>query len=1132
MKFIYRKFLHGLSTFLVVLSAAPFAQADDTEIFFGNPSGNGVIPNVLFILDNSGSMATNITTQSVFDPTVNYSGGISDTWIYVYEGGSYRGAIKKSSTHCQTMLDKLGVSGQYTSAKVASYYNKKWRNVLYSSTSDANPTECKDDRGVHGSSASSSDKYARKGTNKSMWTSQTNKEVGWNGFKTYHYYSANYLNWYFYHRVATSQSRLDIMKGVINNLVDSTSGINIGLMSFNTNNGGKQGGRVQVPIDYIENNRSNFKTNMNALSPQTWTPLAETLFEGMRYYEGGEVFLGSQSVSGSKDPSNSSKYQSPIVSECQPNNIVLLTDGEPTFDAYQSGGNYDSNDGVSRDVIESKVGNCSGNCLEEVAKYMYENDLRSDLVDPQNVKTYTIGFNIDHKFLKETAEGDSSAADNGGGGQYFTANDTDELDSALKSILTEIKAVNASFVTPGVAVNSFNRLNHRSELYFSLFRPDLRPEWSGNLKRYSLGSDGVIYDSVGNSAVDKTTGFFADSSKSWWSNSKDGADVSIGGAADNLPSTNADRRVFTYLTGGPLDLTAASNSISVANKAKISKSLLNIPSASDAEHESLISWIRGADAKDEDSDGDKTESRNVIMDPLHSSPAVVIYGGTDANPDTTIFFGDNQGFLHAINGKSGSGSGYGNSEGEEYFSFIPEDLLQNQKTLFDNSQASPHPYGMDGAITAWGYNSNPTQDGNSPDLTDPGDFVYVYSGMRRGGNNYYAIDATKRTAPKMLWQIKGGSSGMTGFEELGQTWSRPLLTKVKVNNTTKDALIFAGGYDTNQDSATTRSVDTIGRAIYIVDAKTGSIIWSGGNPSSASSFNKTFADMKYSIPSNIRAIDINGDSLADQLYVGDMGGQIWRFDINNGQPTSKLVDGAVIADLADNTTAGNRRFYHEPDVSVINDGGTRKVSIAIGSGWQSHPLSTDVENRFYLLKTPDLMEKPGDNNNDGKPDYVFYTESDMYDATDNHLGHVSSSNTLVQQVQAYLDLGNKPGGWFIKLTRPGEKVLASALTFNGEIFFTTYEPVPNNSGCSVSAGTPRLFHIYQKNASPVKNYDGLGSDTELTIPDREVKLLTTSIPTSPQRLRIDGKNILVNSMETIILDDFDPIIRTYWAEEE
>ena len=38
-------------------------------------------------------------------------------------------------------------------------------------------------------------------------------------------------------------------------------------------------------------------------------------------------------------------------------------------------------------------------------------------------------------------------------------------------------------------------------------------------------------------------------------------------------------------------------------------------------------------------------------------------------------------------------------------------------------------------------------------------------------------------------------------------------------------------------------------------------------------------------------LDLNQDGLADRMYVGDMGGQVWRFDIFNGEVVSKLVEG-------------------------------------------------------------------------------------------------------------------------------------------------------------------------------------------------------------------------------------------------
>jgi len=1154
MKRKFNKLVHGLASFAIALSPTGYVSADDTEIFFGNPAGNGLIPNILFVLDNSGSMDTLVTTQSEYDSNQTYTGSKDDNYIYVYDGNSYWGKFKKENNRCQQMTESLARDGQYSSARVAAYTNERWRGRDYwawrsilrrSETDDTSLIECQDDRDstpAHGETAASSDIYARKDYNKSTkWTSNSSQELSWGSINQYDYYSANYHNWYDNHRSSTSRMRIDIMKDVVRSLVNSTSGINIGLMSFNTNNGGKQGGRVTVPIDYIEDNRSAFINDVNGinglnnLNPDTWTPLSETLFEAMRYYEGGSVYLGSQSVAGSKDPSNALKYKSPIISECQANNIVLLTDGEPTFDAeitnYHDwyGDNQDeTNDNASRAVIESKVGSCSGNCLDEVSKYMYDHDLLpSTLTDIQNVKTYTIGFNIDHPLLKAAAEGTGAGTSNvGGGGLYFTADDTEELENALKDIVDDIKSTNTTFVSPGVAVNTFNRLNHRDELYFSVFKPELRPEWAGNLKRYRLGTDGVIYDKNNNDAVDPTTGFFKSGSngaQSFWSPSIDGDEVQLGGAAANLPSDNSKRNVYTFITAGPTDLTDGDNAVSVANKTIISKDKLGVSTASDADHEKLINWIRGADSKDSDGDGDTAEGRQVIMDPLHSPPVVVIYGGTNTAPDTTIFFGDNQGFLHAVNGKSGTSSTYGQSEGEEYFAFIPEDLLANQKDIYENSQSSDHPYGLDGAITTWTHDDN-----GDNQISGNDDFVYIYTGMRRGGKNYYALDVTSRTSPKMLWQIKGGTGGSTGFEELGQTWSRPVKTKIEVGNTTKEVLIFAGGYDETQDGVSVRTTDSIGRAIYIVDAETGGLIWSGG-PNNTD-FTTAFAKMQYSIPSAIKVIDVNGDLLADQMYVGDMGGQVWRFDINNGSSARSLVEGAVIADLAGSTAADNRRFYHEPDVSVYKDGNTRVLALAIGSGWQAHPLDDVVEDRFYLIKDSDLLAKPEDADGDGSPDYLSLTESSLYDATDNHLGHVSAVNTLAQQTQAFSDLA-AADGWYIKLTRAGEKVLATSLTVGGDLYFTTYEPTPNANGCNISAGTPRLFHIKLGDATPRQNYDGIGSVNELTRPDREVKLMTTSLPTAPQRLRVEGNDHLCIGTECSPMDSGESILKTYWVEE-
>jgi len=789
-------------------------------------------------------------------------------------------------------------------------------------------------------------------------------------------------------------------------------------------------------------------------------------------------------------------YISPITNECQTNNIILLSDGQATT--------YDA---VSKIKSMANITSCAHSgaeeCGPELAKFLAEEDQVPTvaLPDKQTVKTYTIGFNNNDPFLEAIARA--------GGGEYFTASSSSQLLNRFQQILRSILKVDTTFVSPGVTVNSFNRLNHRDELYFSLFRPDSAPTWPGNLKRYRLDKTGEIHDNNSPSqvATDPTTGFFSAGAKSWWSSQADGNVVADGGAAEKLPATNA-RKVYTYYSGGSANLSAATNALTYTNKANISKVRLGIETATDAYHESLIDWARGVDVLDDDSDGDFTDARNALGDPLHSIPHLVTYGGTNASPDITVYYGDNQGFVHGIDGATGV----------EEFAFIPEALLPNLKTFYENSESSDHPYGMDGAVTTWVKDVN----GDGQIVAADGDHVYLYVGMRRGGRNYYALDVTNRAAPQMLWSITGGSGD---FAELGQSWSKPVKTKVQINNSTKDVLIFSAGYDESQDDYTSRTVDTMGRAVYIVDATTGALLWSAGHDNS---FSLELTDMDYSIPSEMRVIDVNGDGLADQMYVGDMGGQVWRFDINNGANTNALVTGAVIADLAGSSSADNRRFYHAPDVSVLSEGTSKNLMIVIGSGFQAHPLNQIIDDRLYVLKSPDVYEKP--------TSYTKLTEAGvgangLYDATDNHLGHVSAVNTLAQQTAAFSALAAS-SGWYIRLSGTGEKVLATSTTVAGEIFVTTYEPTSTSTGCTVSAGTPWLYHMDVSNATPVKNYDGIGLDTELTAPDRRVQLQTPALPPSPQRLRIDGQDIICVGTECETITSAETLIKTYWIEED
>ncbi len=1081
---------------LPVLAAGTAANADDTEVFFNTPN-TSIQPNILFILDNSGSMDTNVTTQSTYDSATTYTGSWSDSYIYFADSNRYVRSIPKTSNHCDDILGRLSSLGYVPNYQMARWYSRRndWRSLRDENTTT--DVECYNDRGVHGENSASSDKYIR--DHRNQWGA-SNREASWSNIAYRDFYSANYLNWYFNHRTSVTQTRLEIVQQVSRNLANSMSGVNVGLMAFNTDGGMEEGGHLLLPIGDIDTNRNAFINQVDAMTPRTWTPLSETLFEALHYYTGKRTFLDDNPIASAMNGSN---YASPIQSECQSNNIILLTDGEPT------------RDGNHKDTMASTVGSCDGNCLDEIADYMANNDVYPGFTGNQHINTYTVGFDLENDLLKDTATK--------GEGNFYLAKDAETLQDAFNAIVRRVLTTSTTFVAPGIAVNTFNRLNHLDALYFSVFQPELEPNWQGNLKRYRLATytdnDGekqaFIADVDGNPAVDDSSGFFTRGSRSWWSPSDDGPQVSEGGAASQHPALNSNRKVYTYYSGsGSTTLRNAANSVAVSNKANLTKTMFGDSAMSDAEHEALINWTRGADVYDEDRDGNTTESRNFISDPLHSKPHLLIYGGTEDNPDVAIFFGDNQGFIHAIDG----------STGETHFSFIPAELLDNQRTLATNSADSARPYGMDGSIASWQYD----HDGDGTIGT--GDHVYIYGGMRRGGSSYYALDVTDLSDPSVLFTIHGGSGD---FAELGQTWSKPVKTTVKIGNSNKEVLIFSGGYDVGQDGYTVRTADTIGRAIYMVDATTGARLWWAGP--SGSGADAVFSEMLYSMPATPKVLDTNGDGFADQMYIGDMGGQVWRFDINNGERTSSLVSGAVIGNFSGSTEAENRRFYNTPDLFGFDYGNKRYLGLVIGSGWRAHPLNTAVEDRIYMLRIRDAGTSP-DSDADGTTDYDNYgwTEDDLYDATANLIGQ--GTNTEVQTATNTLSQKN---GWYMKLVDysdgqfKGEKVLSASTTVNNQVFFTTYEPTPVTDGCVPRAGKSRLYHIWAKDAQPVLNYDKTvsNSETDLTKEDRRVEL-TDPLPPDPQRMRVDGVDVICVGAKCTKQDTVTGLIETFWYQAE
>lgn len=425
----------------------------------------------------------------------------------------------------------------------------------------------------------------------------------------------------------------------------------------------------------------------------------------------------------------------------------------------------------------------------------------------------------------------------------------------------------------------------------------------------------------------------------------------------------------------------------------------------------LIDKIKAADSQE-------TELENLITTPsgevkvlggvLHSEPTLVSYGGninspeknTDADPDTIdadagqistneserddyIMFGSMEGALHIAKSDTG----------QESLAFIPKQFITNQAKLralkenavsTDIAKDMPPLFGVDAPWTTSGkYNYKFNADGSGKVTANS---MRVYGGLSKGGAGLYGLDVSNLDKPKKLFTIEAGTSG---YDRIGMIMSKPVVGKIKLGsgrNDIKEVLIFGGGYDKCYEDPTFKLnsstnnltncniAQTKGNAVYIADAETGKLIVSISG-SDASSKNINVSTMKHSVVSEITTLDRDNDGLIDHLYFGDLGGQLYRVDLQNGSGVSTFVrrvsrvlnaSGDTDSDTLSKTLASKGlqyRFYAQPSVSFFNseDGSGKRIAVVnIASGDRSSPLSRNRElseaNRLFGIIDRDLVD--------------------------------------------------------------------------------------------------------------------------------------------------------------------------------
>lgn len=317
---------------------------------------------------------------------------------------------------------------------------------------------------------------------------------------------------------------------------------------------------------------------------------------------------------------------------------------------------------------------------------------------------------------------------------------------------------------------------------------------------------------------------------------------------------------------------------------------------------------------------------------------------------------------------------------------------------------------------------------------------FALGGLRMGGSMYYALDVSNPTAPKMIYSVgsnyanrqKGDTAALSGtknglnnntsveqqaYARMGQTWGKPTLGYVKSGGKKVMVSFLPGGYDTCYEDPRFKLATTVstgvacsktaaqGNAMYMVQVgevetdttskeetiktstNNGNLLWwasnSGSNITAASnatnaSLQYSQADaLKHSVVTQVRALDRNYDGLIDHIYFADLGGQVWRADINNNVDTANFkVDRVVkVLDVSDQASDGDAppRIYERPLItfhngnhaySYINSENTIQTGqysgvqamVTVGTGDRSNPVSAtrSTPNAIYSVIDKDV----------------------------------------------------------------------------------------------------------------------------------------------------------------------------------
>jgi type IV pilus assembly protein PilY1 len=662
----------------------------------------------------------------------------------------------------------------------------------------------------------------------------------------------------------------------------------------------------------------------------------------------------------------------------------------------------------------------------------------------------------------------SMSEGNGRGTYYEVGGDLGRLVFSFQDFFQSISATNTAFSSASLPVSVNTQGTYLNQIYIGMFRPNASARWPGNLKQYKMAlvdpNTLRLVDADGTAAIDSNSGFIIKTARSHWTPTIDdtywaGMNWPLGMVNQNPDSNHPDGNVVEkgaqgYKLRGSPTATSISRNIMTCGSCGDNSSLTSFATSNStlvtalggSGNNALIDWERGLNNNGDETFVAATATRpSVHGDVLHSRPVAVNFGGDDplTQAKVVVFYGGNEGILHAINGNREGGLSIGSAApGVELWSFVaPEfyssiaNMRSDSPLLYSPPSATQKPYGMDGPVTA--YKLSATQ-------------ARVFATMRRGGRALYAFDfdVSDSANPTLKWKRSYTDSGLSG---LGQTWSVPRLLKTSghvSSGTPLPMLIMGGGYDTCEDADPNSCTSSSkGNHIYVLDAAGGTVLKDFDLGTLFGTYRGVVGD--------ITVVPTNQNGLATFAYAADLGGNIYRIsgvDANTPFATTDPSNWTItkIASLGGSGTDA-RKFMFAPD--VVLDSGIYYV--LVGSGDREKPLPAytsayAVQNYFFMVK---------DN-----PTNTTWLSSESSNCGGASVICLASLSSVASNPSAATLAASK--GWYLALSAAHEQVVTSAITLFGTVTFSTHiPPIFNDSTCTSDLGTTHVYNIAYTNAA-------------------------------------------------------------------